>query len=334
MKASKLGAASLLVLGAIALGGGTAAAQQHTWTVGGINPPNAPVTIAAQRFADLVTERTNGRIKVNYFGGSQLGSGPQQIEAMANGAQEGYISSGSNASKLVKEFGVIDTAFLFESKEHFLKFMDSDLVADLKARLAKEFNVRIIATNWFRLPRAFTTKNACVTGPEDIAGKRARSPNLPMYIKSWEMMGTVPVTTAYGEAYMAIKQGLVDMTESAGEQVFSSKYYELLPYVTEAEIMYPQNSVYIAEHAWSKISDGDKEIVRKAAFDAGDHFTKLVQDRVAPERKKMMSAGTTFCKLPAAARAEFQAMVAKRVPELEKLGLMPKGWWDKIQAMK
>lgn len=311
-----------------------AGAQEHTWTVGGINPPNAPVTIMSKKFAELVEQRTDGRIKVNYFGGSQLGSGPQQIEAMANGAQEGYISSGSNASKLVKEFGVIDTAFLFESQEHFLKFMDSDLVEGLKKRLADEFKVHILATNWFRLPRAFVTKDKCVEGPKDIAGKRARSPNLPMYIKSWEMIGTVPVTTAYGEAYMAIKQGLVDLTESAGEQVYSSKYYELLPYVTEAEIMYPQNSVYIAAHAWDAISDADKKIVRKAAMDAGDMFSQMVKDRVAPEREKMKAAGTKFCKLSDSARAEFRAMVEKRVPELEKDGLMPKGWWAKIQAMK
>lgn len=318
----------------VAATAGSALAQEHTWTFGGINPPNAPVTIASKKFAEMVEERSKGRIKVNYFGGSQLGSGPQQIEAMANGAQEGYISSGSNASKLVKQFGIVDTAFLFESQEHFLKFMDSDLVAELKQRMAKEFKVHVIATNWFRMPRAFVTKDKCVTSPKDIAGKRARSPNLPMYIKSWEMIGTVPVTTAYGEAYMAIKQGLVDMSESAGEQIYSSKYYELLPYVTEAEMMYPQNSVYIADHAWSALNAADKKMVRKAAEDAGDFFTKMVQDRAAPEREKMIAAGTKFCKLPAAARAEFREMVAKHVPELEKEGLMPAGWWDKIQAMK
>ena len=318
----------------VAATAGSALAQEHTWTFGGINPPNAPVTIASKKFAEMVEERSKGRIKVNYFGGSQLGSGPQQIEAMATGAQEGYISSGSNASKLVKELGIVDTAFLFESEKHFLKFMDSDLVAELKQRMAKEFKVHIIATNWFRMPRAFVTKDKCVESPKDIAGKRARAPNLPMYIKSWEMVGTVPVTTAYGEAYMAIKQGLVDMSESAGEQIYSSKYYELLPYVTEAEMMYPQNSVYIADHAWSALSDADKAMVRKAAEDAGDVFTKMVQDQAAPEREKMTAAGTKFCKLPEAARAAFREMVAKKVPELEKEGLMPAGWWDKIQAMK
>ena len=180
----------------------------------------------------------------------------------------------------------------------------------------------------------FMTKKACVQSPADIAGVRARSPNLPMYIKSWELMGTVPVTTPYGEAYLAISQGLVDMTESAGEQVYSSKFFELLPYVTEAQIMYPQNSVYIAESSWAQLDKTDQEIMRQAAFDAGKYFQEIVAERVAPDRAAMEKAGVTFCTISDEARAEFSRLAAAKVPELEAAGLLPEGWWDQIQAMK
>ncbi len=313
---------------------GRPAVAQVEWVFGGINPPDAPVTVASEQFAAWVTERTEGRVVIRYFGGSQLGSGPEQIEAMSAGAQQGYISAGSNASKLVKEFGVVDTAFLFHDQAHFLAFQDSDMAAELQQRLIDEYGVRVLATNWFRLPRAFVTRDGFVTGPEDIAGKRARSPNLPMYYKSWELIGTIPVKTAYSEAYLAISQGLVDMTESAGEQIYTSKYYELLPYVTEAEMMYPQNSVYVAEDAWQAIGEDDRQIIREAAFEAGEFFTQLVMDRVGPWRAEMEAAGTQFAPLSDEARAEFRAMVAARVPELVADGLMPEGWWDRIQALR
>lgn len=312
---------------------GTAIAKT-VWTFGGINPPNAPVTMASEKFAEMVAKQTEGRVIIKYFGGSKLGSGPQQIEAMTNGAQEGYISAGSNASKLVKEYGIIDVAFMFHSKQHFLNFMDSDIANELNARMIKEFRIRVLATNWFRMPRVFLTKEKHVSGPTDIKGLRARSPNLPMYIQSWKNLGTVPVKTAYGEAYLAISQGLVDMTESAGEQIFSSKFYELLPYVTEAELLYPQNSVYVNEDAWQAISEKDRQIIKKAAFDAGDFFTKLVNDRAKPERKKMFAAGVKFAPIPDAGRSAFQKMVESKVPEMEAAGLMPEGWWDRIQMMK
>ncbi|WP_417462982.1 TRAP transporter substrate-binding protein [Kordiimonas sp.] len=331
MKHTKLWLAAIATAGALAAGTANA---EVTWRFGGINPPGAAVTVASKYFAELVTERTEGRVKVEFYEGSQLGTGPAQIEAMSVGAQEGYISSGSNASNLVKEFGVVDVPFLFANQEHFLKFMDSDLVAGLKDRLRDEFNVRILATNWFRLPRTLMTKEACVDSPDDIAGKRSRSPNLPMYIAGWEAIGTVPVTTAYGETYLALSQGVVDMTESAGEQVYSSKFYEILPYVTDAQMMYPQNSVYVAESAFQEISDEDKEIVTQAAKDAGDYFVQLVKDEVAPNRAKMEAEGVTFCDMAPEVRAQFAAKVAAYAPELEAKGLLPEGWWDKIQAMK
>ena len=311
----------------------SAALADVTWTFGGINPPNAPVTIASKKFAELVTERTDGRVTVNFYEGSQLGSGPAQIEAMAAGAQEGYISSGSNASNLVPEYGVIDMPFVFQSQDHFLDFMASDMADELDERLAAEFNVRVLATNWFRLPRVFMTRESCVTTPEDIAGKRTRSPNLPMFIAGWEALGTVPVTIAYGETYMGLKQGVADMTESAGEQVYSSKLYEVLPYVTDAEMMYPQNSVYVSDAAFQALSAEDQEIVVAAAEEAGDYFTKLVEDEEAPNRVAMESASVTFCEMTPEDRSAFVDLVAANKEKFEEGGLIPAGWWDQIQAL-
>ncbi|HNP66157.1 MAG TPA: TRAP transporter substrate-binding protein [Woeseiaceae bacterium] len=331
MKHSKYSVVAAALASAIFAG---AANADVTWTFGGINPPAAPVTIASKRFAELVTERTEGRVTINFYEGSQLGNGPSQIEAMSAGAQEGYISSGSNASRLVKEFGVVDIPFLFEDQEHFLTFMESDLAQGLNDRLRDEYNVRILATNWFRLPRTLMTPDACVDSPDDIAGKRARSPNLPMYIAGWEAIGTVPVTTAYGEAYLALSQGVVDMTESAGEQVYSSKFYEILPYVTDARMMFPQNSVYVSESAFQQLSDEDKAIVVEAAEEAGDYFVQLVEEQTAPNRAAMEAEGVTFCDMTPEVRAEFAAKVAAFAPELESRDLLPEGWWDQIQAMK
>ncbi|MCA0998189.1 TRAP transporter substrate-binding protein [Alloyangia pacifica] len=325
---------SLLALAAAGVLGASAASAQVSLTFGGINPPGAPVTQASKRFAELVNERTEGRVHVDFYEGSQLGSGPAQIEAMSAGAQDGYISSGSNASNLVKEFGVVDIPFVFESQDHFLKFMESDLAKGLKDELRDDFNVRILATNWFRLPRVFMTKGACVETPEDIAGKRVRSPNLPMFIAGWEAVGTVPVTISYGETYMGLSQGVADMAESAGEQVYSSKFYEVLPYVTDAQMMYPQNSVYIAESSFQQLSDEDKEIVTKAAEDAGDYFVSLVEEQTAPNRETMEAEGVTFCDMSAETREAFAAKVAESVPSFEEEGLLPEGWWDQIQAMK
>lgn len=77
---------SLSLVSVLGLGASVAQAQT-TWTFGGINPPNAPVTIASKKFAELVGERTEGRVTIDFYEGSQLGNGPAQIEAMAMGAQ-------------------------------------------------------------------------------------------------------------------------------------------------------------------------------------------------------------------------------------------------------
>lgn len=322
-----------LLSAAITALGAAPAMADVTWTFGGINPPNAPVTVASKKFAEMVTERTEGRVTVNFYEGSQLGDGPAQIEAMAVGAQEGYISSGSNASNLVPEYGVIDIPFVFRSEDHFLRFMQSDMAEEMNATLREDFNVRILATNWFRLPRVMLTRDACVDAPEDIAGKRARSPNLPMFISGWEALGAVPVTISYGETYMGLRQGVADMTESAGEQVYSSKFYEVLPYVTDAQMMYPQNSVYVAESAFAAIRPEDQEIVTQAAQEAGEYFTQLVKDEEEANIETMKAEGVTFCDMADETRVAFADMVASHKENFERNNLIGAGWWDQIQTL-
>ena len=328
---------SSLALGALAalflVSAAPAAVAETVWTCGGINPPKATVSIASEKFAEWVNERLKGKLKINYFGGSKLGSGPAQLEAIATGAQQCYISSTSASSTLLTEWGVVDTPFLFNSMEHYLKFMNSDIAAELNDRMAKEFDARMISTNWFRLPRVFLGRNKFMRTPDDLKGIRVRAPNLPMWLAGWEAMGAIPVKTNYGEAYLAMSQGLVDGGESAGEQLFSSKFFEVLPYVVETQFLFPTNSVVVSHSALMKLDPATRTELIQIANEAGDFYSKLNADREAPERVMMKKQGAMFTGLSDTDRKKWVELVEKSVPSFESKGLLAKGLWQRIQAL-
>ena len=226
-------------------------------------------------------------MRIAHYDTSQLGSGQQQIEALALGTQHVYFGSGSAVSILVPAYGVIDVAFLFRDREHFDKFLSSDMIDALNERLLSQFSIRVLAMNWFRKPRYLLHRERFIRGPADILGARARAPNLPMFIANWENMGAVPVKVAFFEQYLALSQNLVEMTEASGDDIYPMKLHEVAPYITEADMMYPQASAYVAESAFRSLTLEDQEAVTKAAREAGELHTELVNQRFARELERI-----------------------------------------------
>jgi TRAP-type C4-dicarboxylate transport system substrate-binding protein len=329
-----LRARRLLLAFAVAAGLGCRTPASTFWLSGCLTPAGSPTSEAARHFVSLVQERTDGRVRIDHYDTSQLGSGQQQIEALALGTQHVYFGSGSAVSILVPEYGVVDVAFLFRNRAHFDAFLRSDMVRELNERLLRRFKIRVLAMNWFRKPRYLLHRERFIRSPADIQGARARTPNLPMFIANWENLGAVPVKVAFFEQYLALSQNLVEMTEASGDDIYPMKLHEVAPYITEADMMYPQASAYVAESAFRSLSADDQRIVLDAAREAGELHTELVNRRFAEELARMREQGGQLAPLPPEGRTQFRALVESRVDAMEAAGLIPEGWFERIQNLR
>lgn len=318
----------------VALAAGTAQAQEIQWISGGVNPPNSTGAQAAQRFADLVSERSDGRFKITHYPASQLGNGQEQIEGLATGTQQLFLTSGSQASRLVPDYSVIDTAFLFKDTAHLERVLDSEIGAELNKKLQDGFGIRVLAYNWYGLPRYLMHKAKFIETTEDVQNVRTRAPSVPMFIANYENIGAIPVQINYGEQYLALRQGVVDMTESSAHNIYGMKLHEVAPFITEADMMFPQNSVFVSEAAFQALSEDDKALVRQAAIDAGVEYTATMKEAYGEEREKIIAEGGQFKPMPEETRAAFAAMVKQSVPKMVEEGLLPEGWFERIHEMR
>ncbi len=157
-------AVSVLALGALLLApvitSKSSLAADTKWISGGLGTESSDEGKAAKKFRELVAERSGGRIQINHHDGGQLGNGQEQMEAVSIGTQQMFISAGSQASRLVKAFGVIDAAFLFKDFSHMDRFMKSDMGQELNQQLIDEFGVRVVASNWYSLPGSCIKANS------------------------------------------------------------------------------------------------------------------------------------------------------------------------------
>lgn len=323
---------AMIMLGGLALT--PQEARSASWIGGGLSPASAPSSVCGHQFAEAVGAATDGRVALQFFDSSQLGTGEEQIEGLATGTQQVYVGAGSQAASLVKAYSVLDIPFLFRDRAHFDSFLESDMVEELNQRMIAEFGVRVLAMNLYRLPRSYLTRDRHILKPEDLAGLRMRAPNVPIYLLNWEMLDAVPVKINYGEQYLALRQGVVDGTESAGEQIYPTKLHEVAPYITEAEFAYPQYSIYVSEAAYSALDSSDQKAISETAKRVGRECSELVRQEFAPLRDKIEAEGGEFAQLPPEAKQAFTDAVRKHLPKLEAEGFLPVGWFDRIQALR
>lgn len=328
-KAAMLGAAAVATMLAMPV-----SAQETNWISGGVNPPGSNSALAAKHFADLVAERSEGRFKITHYPASALGNGQEQMEGLASGTQQLFISSGGQANRLVPEFSIGYAAFLFEDTDHLERFIESDMGKEMEQKLASEFGIALLAQNWYGLPRYLMHNSKFIESTDDVVGVRTRAPGVPMFVANYENIGAIPVQVAYGEQYLALRQGVVDMTESAAHDIYGVKLHEVAPFITEADMMFTQNSVFASSAAVEALSDEDRALVIQAAHDAGDFYRDLMRDAWEGEKAKIIEEGGQFKAMSPQVRAEFAEIISNAVPKMEADGLIPEGWYQRILDLR
>jgi len=291
--------------------------------------PLSSETRALEEMARLVEERTKGELIVEVFPGNQLGGSVAQIENLQLGTQDMHSNVADWYQHLDNDWAAMAMPFLFTGVDHIKAWQQTDAYADWRQRMIDDHGIRIIADNWYRLPKVLITQTP-VFKPEDLDGMKLRMPNLETYMQTWEMLGAKPTVIDWNEAYLAMKTGTVVGMDTPLSGIYPQKFYQASPYVTMTNHLVAPYTVIIAEPRWQELSAEEQEVLSTAANEAGAYYTQLIQDEFAEQKRKMLAEGTVFIEVdttPFAQGAE-EAMAA-----FEQDGMWSKGLVQEIRAL-
>lgn len=291
--------------------------------------PLSAETRSLEEMARLVDERSSGELIVEVFSGNQLGGSVAQIENLQLGTQDMHSNVADWYQHLDKDWAAMAMPFLFTGVDHIKAWQDTEVYAGWRQSLIDNHGIRILADNWYRLPKVLITQSPVFT-PDDLAGMKLRMPNLETYIQTWEQLGAKPTVIDWTEAFLALKTGTVVGMDTPLSGIYPQKFYQAAPYVTLTNHLVAPYTVIIAESSWQELSPELQEILAQAAKDAGDHYTQLIKDEFAEQKRKMLAEGTAFIEVdttPFAERAE-KAMVA-----FEQDGMWSEGLVAEIRSV-
>ncbi|HET7924946.1 MAG TPA: TRAP transporter substrate-binding protein [Rhodanobacteraceae bacterium] len=214
--------------------------------------PATPKGQMAQRFKELAEQRFPGRVRVEVYPSAQLMEDTESIEALAFGEVQMIAVSLSLFDRLTQKFQVFDLPFLFPDLAAVERFQASPIGRDLLTTLVDDGILGL--QFWHNGMKQFTGPRPLIE-PDDARGLKFRVMESDILQAEIEAIGGSPQKMAFGEVFQALQTGTVDAQENTWSNIYSSKFYEVQPYMTESNHGYIGYYVAVNTAFWKALPD-------------------------------------------------------------------------------
>jgi tripartite ATP-independent transporter DctP family solute receptor len=212
---------------------------------------NTPKGLAAQKFAQLVEEKTNGRIKVEVFPNGSLYSDEEEMDALMRGDVQMIAPSISKVNELVGEWQVLDLPFLFEDYEDVEKVFTGDTGKKLLTMLEKK-GIKGLAF-WGNGFKQMVSNQKLLIEPEDFKGLRFRIMPSKVIEEQFHLLEAEPIIVPFNHVYRALEKKEFDGQENTISNIYSKGFYQFQPYMTISNHGYLGYVVLINEKFWKSL---------------------------------------------------------------------------------
>ena len=297
-----------------------AAADEIVARMSGHWSPTHQSSIHAQMFADEVTKRSNGRLKIEYYPSKQLFGIREVLGAITSGAVElGGVVGVVSFPPINKNFNVASYPGLFSSYEQQRGFfLESEKGQQIWSDITKKSNSQLIMYNPVGPVMTFSSARE-LTSIDVMKGLKARrllKSELPM----WKALEANAVSLPTGEVYTSLQTGMIDTINSPPGSIEAYSWWEFLKYA-QKPYQYYADAYIMANSTWfNSLSPDLQKIIMDVGKEIGKRSTDLIMDTGESTLKKFQERGGVVTTLSGAEKAKFDKLMKDEVmPAMAKM---------------
>ena len=316
LSATLRGATKPVVLGialTISLTSFQAVADQIVARMSGHWSPTHQSSVHSQMFADEVTKRSGGRLKIEYYPSKQLFGIREVLGAITSGAVElGGVVGVVSFPPINKNFNVASYPGLFASYEQQRGFfLNSDKGQEIWGDITRKSKSQLIMYNPVGPVMTFSSARE-LTGIDVMKGLKARrllKSELPM----WKALGANAVSLPTGEVYTSLQTGMIDTINSPPGSIEAYSWWEYLAY-GQKPYQYFADAYIMANRDWmSSLPDDLRELVLTVGAEVGQIATDNILGAGEDTLKKFIERGGVVTELSGAEKAKFNKLMQDEV---------------------
>lgn len=243
---------------------------------------------ANDKFAELITKSSSGKLKATAHHGESLGNNTQMVRGLQAGSIHGMIFPAGFLSSVVPEVAMFDLPFLLPgAPAGITAFTAQSKAAELMKGEAAKKGIVIIGFHGIG-PQSFLT-NFPVTKLADIQGKKFRVIPSPPRVGAYSDWGAVARPMELGEVYTALQQRTLDGLENPPDVIYRMKLHEAARYYTVTEHFAFVSNVIVSKKWFDGLAKDLQDAVTKAGREtivfADAAYTKSQQDSLEALKK-------------------------------------------------
>lgn len=256
------------------------------------NGEKHPLCQSVAKFGDILSEKTNGRIKLELYYSAALGDKATTVQGMQTGTIDGaMLMSGVIADYGCDKLRVFTLPYLFDSVAHARAFEKSDTGRQLLDTVQSSGSRMVCVGTYQESARNYFFTKKEVRTPADMKNLQIRCQEGSVYYDAVEAMGAYAESVSFSELYSALQSGVVDGAEQPLSGFVSNAFQEVAKYYVMDQHEISPNLILFSEITWNKLSAEDQAVIKEAFNESVSYFEDLSDKKDAEYMQTIKDAG-------------------------------------------
>ena len=248
---------------------------------------NTPKGQMAIKFKEMVAERLGGKVVVEVFPNSQLFGDNKVLEAMLLGDVQMAAPALSKFDRYTPQLQIFDLPFLFKDMVAVEKFQQSDKGQALLDTINKK---GLMGIGYLHNGMKQLSCSTPLHVPADAAGLKFRIMTSDVLAAQFQAVNATPLKKPFSEVFTLLQTKAIDGQENTWSNIYSKKFYEIQPYITESNHGLLDYMVVTSKEFWSSVPDDIRPELTAIIKEAIVYGNKVAAEKDLEDRQKIIDS--------------------------------------------
>ena len=265
---------------------------EHTFSLSTTASAGSALADVTHNFADTVNKLSDGKITVDVYEGSALGSEAQNLEALTAGTLDMAVIAVEFYVNSIPQVGALILPYMYDDYDQVQKVLEGEAGQYVSQQLLDVAKVRNLGYYVMAFRNMYTTKP--LNSVEDLAGLKIRVPESSLYVDTFKMMGAAPTPLPMCEVYTAIDTGVVSGLENTPDTCLNNSFFEVAKYFNMTNHLNAPTTFSMSDKVYSSLNEDEKNLLLEAGLQASHYGLESTKKSDEEYRQQLKDKGMEF----------------------------------------
>ncbi|RLV59669.1 TRAP transporter substrate-binding protein [Parashewanella curva] len=263
------------------------------------------------KFAELLDEKSKGKLKVNLFPNGQLGNEQDTVNNASLGLLDFSVLAINNVTPFSPTVGLLTMPYVILSPEEAKSLTQGKIGEELVKNTVRDANVRIVGWAYSGF-RVLTNSKRPIKSLKDLKGLVIRVPRNEIMMSTYQAWGVNPTPMAWSETFTGLQLGVVDGQDNPYITIDAMKFNEVQKYVTNIRYIFSIEPLIVSESVFQSQKPEVQAMILEAGKEATEHSYKFLLESEEKIKRSLIAKGMEI-HTPVNAEKEWIDLAKKKV---------------------